>query len=80
MEKLTLGHSPDIKIHLLARILFQLEDQVEVEDILERLGTNFDPLPLSFHYIICYMYTPIHRIGSLLHSPSFIWPMLVELI
>lgn len=63
---------------VLARVLFQLEVEVEIEDILELPETHTEPLPYHIPYIISYMGTlTIDWLTLFTLLLSSQWPILV---
>lgn len=57
---------------VLSRVLFQTEDNIEVEELPESLAAPNSPLPSSYSEVLQYIGTPTHRpssLGHIMHLP-----------
>ncbi len=64
---------PERKIPVLSRVLFQLEDNIEVEELSEPLATPNSPLPSDHPNVVLYVGTLMRRpsiLGHIMHIPS----------
>jgi len=66
----SLTHNLGKNALVLARVLFELKGEVEIEDVLESPGAPTEPLPSHLPCIVLYLGTPIHRMTTHVHSPS----------